>query len=41
MITWHDTWGPRYGVLPGYGIAMQNGFEDTSAATAMAALESS
>ena len=17
MITWHDTWGPRYGVLPG------------------------
>ena len=19
MITWHDTWGPRYGVLPGYG----------------------
>ena len=20
--------GPRYGVLPGYGITMQNGFED-------------
>jgi hypothetical protein len=40
MITWHDTWGPRYGVLPGYGIAMQNGFEDTHTATAMGALES-
>ena len=40
MITWHDTWGPRYGVLPGYGIYMQNGFEDTFTATAMGALES-
>ena len=39
MITWHATWGPRYGVLPGYGIAMQNGFQDTFTATAMAALE--
>ena len=39
MIVWHDTWGPRYGVLPGYGIQMQNGFEDTFTATAMAALE--
>eukprot|EP00966_Prymnesium_polylepis_P166755 3854484-Prymnesium_polylepis.1 len=39
MITWHGTWGPRYGVLPGYGIAMQNGFEDTFTATAMGALE--
>ena len=39
MLTWHDTWGPRYGVLPGYGIAMQNGFEDTFTATAMGALE--
>lgn len=39
MITWHATWGPRYGVLPGYGIQMQNGFEDTFTATAMAALE--
>jgi hypothetical protein len=26
-------------VLPGYGIAMQNGFEDTFTATAMGALE--
>merc|ERR1740117_87139 len=40
MITWHATWGPRYGVLPGYGIQMQNGFEDTFTATAMGALES-
>ena len=69
MITWHNTWGPRYvaisricipncsrmhphllcifsracvrsyGVLPGYGIAMQNGFEDVFTATVMAALE--
>ena len=39
MITWHATWGLRYGVLPGYGIAMQNGFEDTFTATAMGALE--
>ena len=39
MITWHDTWGPRYGILPGYGINMQNGFEDTFTATATAALE--
>ena len=39
MITWHNKWGPRYGVLPGYGIAMQNGFEDVFTATAMAALE--
>ena len=39
MITWHDTWGPRYGVLPGYGIAMQNGFQDTFTATAMSAIE--
>ena len=27
------------GVLPGYGIAMQNGFQDTFTATATAALE--
>eukprot|EP01049_Picozoa_sp_SAG25_P010596 SAG25_NODE_1175_length_3692_cov_3.215419_2_plen_448_part_00 len=40
MITWHDSWGPRYGVLPGYGIAMQNGFQDTHTGTAMGALES-
>ena len=39
MLTWHDTWGPRYGVLPGYGIAMQNGFQDTFTATATAAVE--
>ena len=29
----------RYGVLPGYGIAMQNGFQDTFTAIATAALE--
>ena len=39
MITKHDTWGPRYGVLPGYGITMQNGFEDVFTATAVAAVE--
>ena len=39
MITWFDTWGPRYGVLPGYGITMQNGFEDVFTANSMAALE--
>jgi hypothetical protein len=39
MITKHDTWGPRYGVLPGYGYTMQNGFEDTFTSTTMAALE--
>jgi hypothetical protein len=39
MITKEDTWGPRYGVNPGYGYPMQNGFEDTFTATAMAALE--
>lgn len=39
MITKHDTYGPRYGVLPGYGITMQNGFEDVFTATAMAAIE--
>jgi len=27
MITWNDKWGPRYGVNPGYGITLQNGFE--------------
>ena len=31
--------GPRYGVLPGYGITMQNGFEDVFTSTAMAAVE--
>jgi hypothetical protein len=39
MVTKHDTWGPRYGVLPGYGITLQNGFEDVFTSTAMAALE--
>ena len=39
MITWNDKWGPRYGVLPGYGITMQQGFEDTFTGIAMAALE--
>ena len=39
MITWNDKWGPRYGVLPGYGIAMQQGFEDTFTGIAMAAVE--
>ena len=29
----------RYGVLPGYGIAFQSGFQDTFTATATAALE--
>ncbi len=39
MITWNRVWNPRYGVLPGYGITMQNGFEDVFTANAMAALE--
>ena len=34
MVTKHDTWGPRYGVNPGYGITMQNGFEDVFTSTA-------
>ena len=34
-----DTWGPRYGVLPGYGYTMQNGFEDVFVSIASAALE--
>ena len=29
MVTMKDTWGQRYGVVPGYGINMQDGgFED-------------
>ena len=39
MITKHDTWGPRYGVLPGYGIEMQNGFEDVFTSLGMMAVE--
>ena len=39
MITKMDTWGPRYGVSPGYGYPMQNGFEDVFTSTTMAALE--
>jgi hypothetical protein len=35
MITWEETWGPRYGVLPGYGITMQNGFEDVFTSNAV------
>ena len=34
----HTYYG-RYGVLPGYGIAFQSGFQDTFTATATAALE--
>lgn len=29
MLTRQQKWGPRYGVMPGYGINMQNGFQDT------------
>ena len=29
----------RYGILPGYGISLQDGFEDTFVSTATAALE--
>ena len=39
MISREDTWHPRYGVMPGYGISLQDGFEDTFTATAMGALE--
>lgn len=39
MVTRKDTWGQRYGVVPGYGINMQDGFEDTFTATVHAALE--
>jgi hypothetical protein len=39
MISREDTWHGRYGVLPGYGISLQNGFQDTFTATATAALE--
>eukprot|EP00966_Prymnesium_polylepis_P014580 336583-Prymnesium_polylepis.1 len=39
MVTRNEKWGPRYGVLPGYGITMQDGFEDVFTSTAMAALE--
>ena len=39
MISRDDTWHPRYGVLPGYGITLQDGFQDTFTATATAALE--
>ena len=27
MLTRQQKWGPRYGVMPGYGINMQNGFQ--------------
>ena len=39
MITRKDTWHPRYGVEPGYGISMQDGFQDTFTTTAQVALE--
>ena len=39
MISREDTWHPRYGVLPGYGISLQDGFQDTFTSTATAALE--
>ncbi|KAL3908711.1 MAG: hypothetical protein SGPRY_009692, partial [Prymnesium sp.] len=39
MISRDDTWHPRYGVLPGYGISLQDGFQDTFTATATGALE--
>ena len=39
MITRKGIWHPRYGVNPGYGINMQDGFQDTFTTTAQAALE--
>jgi len=39
MIGRADTWHPRYGVTPGYGQTMQDGFQDTFTSTAAAALE--
>ena len=32
-------WHPRDGVLPGYGVSLQDGFQDTFTSTATAALE--
>ena len=39
MLTRKDTWGQRYGTTIGYGINMQDGFEDTFTTTVHAALE--
>ena len=39
MISRQDTWHGRYGVMPGYGISLQDGFQDTFTATATAAIE--
>ena len=39
MISRDATWHSRYGVLPGYGISLQDGFQDTNTATATGALE--
>ena len=39
MISRDATWHPRYGVLPGYGVTLQDGFQDTFTSTATAALE--
>lgn len=39
MISRDNTWHSRYGVQPGYGISLQDGFQDTFTSTATAALE--
>lgn len=39
MISRDDTWHPRYGVLPGYGISLQDGFQDVFTSTTTVALE--
>jgi len=39
MISRDDTWHGRYGVLPGYGVSLQDGFQDTFTASATGALE--
>ena len=39
MISRENVWHPRYGVLPGYGVSLQDGFQDVFTATATAALE--
>ena len=39
MISRDNTWNPRYGIVPGYGISLQDGFQDTHCSTVTAALE--
>lgn len=39
MISRENTWHGRYGVLPGYGVSLQDGFQDTFTATVTGALE--